>query len=150
MMDSVISQEEGSNSIYSPRVSNNSEMLFLKRLLYLKASIDTDQSIHTYSVPLEQEKKMGLATAEELGISSPKGLFSGGRISTAYDSLDPSGGLNSVQGRMGYLPNTSHGHRTRANNRTMISPDNVGVRVTNSLNLSQNQEFDTRADLKKV
>ena len=79
---------------------------------------------------------MGLATAEELGLSSPKGLLSGGRISTAYDSLDPSGGLNSVQGRMGLLPNTSHGYRTRANNRTMISPDNVGVRVTNSLNFS--------------
>lgn len=56
MMDSVISQEGSSNTMYSPRVSNNSEMLYLKRLLYLKAAIDSDQSIHTYSVPLEQEK----------------------------------------------------------------------------------------------
>ena len=79
---------------------------------------------------------MGLATAEELGLAA-NGPFSG-RISTAYDSLDPSRGPNSVmQGRNQVLPNTSHGNRNRGgNNRTMFSPVDVGARVTNSLDFS--------------
>lgn len=52
MMDSFISQSP-TNSLNSPRISGPADMLFLKRLLYLKASIDTDQTIQTYSVPLE-------------------------------------------------------------------------------------------------
>ena len=148
MMDSVMSQGSPSHDMNSGRLSGTSEMLFLKRLLYLKASIDSEKVIHTYSVPFAGEKRMGQATGEELGISTG-GVLSE-RLSTAYHSLDPSRELSSVQETIHVLPNTSHGQRNRgSNNRTMISPDGV-ARVTNSLNFSQISQFDRTADLKKV
>lgn len=44
----------------SPKLSNiptSSDILFLKRLLYLKASIDNEATLNTFSVPFEQEKQ---------------------------------------------------------------------------------------------
>jgi hypothetical protein len=43
----------------SPKVGSipsSNDILFLKRLLYLKASIDNEATLNTFSVPFEQEK----------------------------------------------------------------------------------------------
>lgn len=34
----------------------SSDILFLKRLLYLKAAIDNESTLNTFSVPFEQDK----------------------------------------------------------------------------------------------
>jgi len=38
----------------------------LKRLLYLKASIDNESTINTFSVPFEQEKQRDVASPDQL------------------------------------------------------------------------------------
>jgi hypothetical protein len=50
--------------------TNSSEILFLKRLLYLKASIDNESTLNTYSVPFEQEKRKELASPSQLRLNS--------------------------------------------------------------------------------
>jgi len=42
----------------------------LKRLLYLKASIDNESTLNTFSVPFEQEKKKENATPSQLRLNS--------------------------------------------------------------------------------
>ena len=43
---------------------NSSEILFLKRLLYLKASIDNESTINAFSVPFQEEKARDAADKE--------------------------------------------------------------------------------------
>ena len=45
---------------------NSSEILFLKRLLYLKASIDNESTINAYSVPFQEEKARDQADKDQL------------------------------------------------------------------------------------
>lgn len=49
-----------------PNVPGTSEILFLKRLLYLKAAIDNEQTLNTFSVPFSQEQKRDTAPQEML------------------------------------------------------------------------------------
>ena len=50
------------NSMHNARKSQpNNDILFLKRLLYLKASIDNETTLNTFSVPFEQERIRDLA-----------------------------------------------------------------------------------------
>ena len=51
-------------------IPNSSDILFLKRLLYLKASIDNEVTLNTFSVPLEQEKLRDNANQDELMINT--------------------------------------------------------------------------------
>ena len=56
----------------------SSEILFLKRLLYLKASIDNESTLNNFSVPFEQEKTRDLASASQLmldtqGVTTKRG-----------------------------------------------------------------------------
>lgn len=53
-------------SVTSGRVPGTSEILFLKRLLYLKASIDNESTLNTFSVPFEQEKVRDVANPDQL------------------------------------------------------------------------------------
>ena len=50
--------------------TNSSEILFLKRLLYLKASIDNESTLNTFSVPFEQEKRKEVASPSQLRLNS--------------------------------------------------------------------------------
>ena len=43
------------------KLPGTSEILFLKRLLYLKASIDNETTLNAMSVPFEQEKLRDMA-----------------------------------------------------------------------------------------
>lgn len=45
------------SSMVANKLPSTSEVLFLKRLLYLKASIDNESTLNTMSVPFEQEKR---------------------------------------------------------------------------------------------
>ena len=49
-------------------IPNSSDILFLKRLLYLKASIDNEATLNAFSVPLEQENRRDSAPHEQLMI----------------------------------------------------------------------------------
>lgn len=55
---------------------SSSEVLFLKRLLYLKASIDNESTLNTMSVPFEQEKKRDQAPVDQLMLDTA-GVMSG-------------------------------------------------------------------------
>jgi len=50
----------------STRVPGSNEILFLKRLLFLKASIDNEATLNTFSVPFEQEKIRDAASPDQL------------------------------------------------------------------------------------
>lgn len=50
----------------SARIPGTSEILFLKRLLYLKAAIDNEATLPTFSVPFEQEKARDAASPDQL------------------------------------------------------------------------------------
>ena len=54
------------DSIESTRIAASSEALFLKRLLYLKASIDNESTLNTCSVPFDQEKLGDTASPDQL------------------------------------------------------------------------------------
>ena len=64
------------------KLPGTSEILFLKRLLYLKASIDNETTLNAMSVPFEQEKLRDMAGAEQLMIDS-EGVLSAARNSAA-------------------------------------------------------------------
>lgn len=51
---------------------SSSEVLFLKRLLYLKASIDNESTLNAFSVPFEQEKLRDMASPEQLMMDTTK------------------------------------------------------------------------------
>jgi len=48
---------------------STSDILFLKRLLFLKASIDNEQTVNTFSVPFAQEQARDMAPAELVGVN---------------------------------------------------------------------------------
>jgi len=71
-------------SATSTRVPGTSEILFLKRLLFLKASIDNESTLNTFSVPFEQEKARDIASPDQLMIDTHAVLS--GRGSMGLDS----------------------------------------------------------------
>jgi len=52
-----------------PILPSTSEILFLKRLLYLKASIDNESTLNAFSVPFEQEKRRESANPDEMRLN---------------------------------------------------------------------------------
>jgi len=52
-----------------PVLPSTSEILFLKRLLYLKASIDNESTLNAFSVPFEQEKRRESANPDEMRLN---------------------------------------------------------------------------------
>ena len=68
----------GRESMASNRVPGTTEILFLKRLLYLKASIDNESTLNTFSVPFEQEKMRDHASPDQLLLDT-NAVLSGGR-----------------------------------------------------------------------
>ena len=76
----------------SGRVPGTSEILFLKRLLYLKASIDNESTLNTFSVPFEQERARDVATPEQLLLDTQAVLSGGRETRQAVDS----GQLNQI------------------------------------------------------
>lgn len=52
------------------KMPGTSDVLFLKRLLYLKASIDNETTLNAMSVPFEQEKQRDMASPEQLMLHS--------------------------------------------------------------------------------
>ena len=46
------------------------DVLFLKRLLYLKASIDNEPTVSTYAVPFQEEKMRDQASPEQLMLNT--------------------------------------------------------------------------------
>jgi hypothetical protein len=47
------------------KMPSSNEVLFLKRLLYLKASIDNESTLNTMSVPFEQEVRRDSAPHDQ-------------------------------------------------------------------------------------
>ena len=62
------------------KIPGTSEILFLKRLLYLKASIDNEVTLNAMSVPFEQEKQRDVASPDQLMLDTQV-MLSGGRNS---------------------------------------------------------------------
>jgi hypothetical protein len=71
----ISSPREGS-IISTGNQAGTGEVLFLKRLLFLKASIDNESTLNTFSVPFEQEKMRDVATESKLMIKN-EGVASG-------------------------------------------------------------------------
>lgn len=69
-------------STNTTKLPGTSEILFLKRLLYLKASIDNETTLNAMSVPFEQEKLRDMSSPEHLMFSSD-GVLSQARNSAA-------------------------------------------------------------------
>ena len=93
----------------------SSDILFLKRLLYLKASIDNDVGLNTFSVPFQEEKVRDNARPEQL-------MFDTNIVTQKRDSnLDTD--INRIEeqylqitegpSKTEMLPNTSQGFRLR-------------------------------------
>ena len=64
----------------------SSDILFLKRLLYLKASIDNEATLNTFSVPFEQEKMRDVIQSNEHQIMQ----FNQGAMSSNAQSVGDS------------------------------------------------------------
>ena len=64
------------SSMAPNKMPSTSEVLFLKRLLYLKASIDNESTLNTMSVPFEQEKRRDHAPVDQLMLDT-QGVMSG-------------------------------------------------------------------------
>lgn len=62
--------------------NTTSDILFLKRLLFLKAALDNDQSISTFAVPFDEDKAFQLGPSEVRPSMLQNGELRGG-ISTA-------------------------------------------------------------------
>ena len=79
------------SSMGANKMPSTSEVLFLKRLLYLKASIDNESTLNTMSVPFEQEKRRDLAPVDQLMLDT-QGVMSGkssmGTIKATGNMLD--------------------------------------------------------------
>jgi hypothetical protein len=71
------------------RIPGTSEILFLKRLLYLKASIDNEQTLNALTVPFEQEKQRDIASPDQLMLDTNAVLSGKGSIagSVGYDQM---------------------------------------------------------------
>lgn len=73
----LISFHRGSRDL-SPKASRDKndlshvapDVLFLKRLLYLKASIDNEPTVSTYAVPFQEEKLRDRASPEQLMLNT--------------------------------------------------------------------------------
>lgn len=65
------------------KLPGTSEILFLKRLLYLKASIDNETTLNAMSVPFEQEKLRDMSSPDQVMFSSDGVLSSQARNSAA-------------------------------------------------------------------
>ena len=68
------------------RIPGTSEILFLKRLLYLKASIDNEQTLNTLTVPFEQEKLRDNAMPDQLMLDTNAVLSGKGSINMPLTS----------------------------------------------------------------
>ena len=58
----------------------------MKRLLYLKASIDNETTLNAMSVPFEQEKQRDLANPEQLMLQSDTVLTAARNSAATYHS----------------------------------------------------------------
>ena len=76
------------DSLASTRGPGASEILFFKRLLYLKASIDNDQTLDTFSVPFEQEKARDAASPDQLLLDTQAVLSARGEA-LSERAIDP-------------------------------------------------------------
>lgn len=116
------------------RIPGTSEILFLKRLLYLKASIDNEQTLNALTVPFEQEKARDHAAPDQLMLDTNAVLSGRG-------SIGGSEGLNYLVDEQYHQgqPNTAHGNRAKQNN--------FGG---NQLGLNQYLEYERGTDYKKV
>jgi hypothetical protein len=86
-------------------VPASGDILFLKRLLYLKASIDNETTINTYSVPFEQERM------RDERLTHNQQRMNG----SLRESIDDSnrGALTNFPDLELQVPNSSHGFRLR-------------------------------------
>ena len=90
----------GRDSVASTRAPGTSEILFLKRLLFLKASLDNESTLNTLTVPFEQEKARDAATPDQLlldtqaVLSGPSGRNSQGLDSYGMNHMSRVGELN--------------------------------------------------------
>ena len=87
----ALSQDTKANSqSVASRIPSSSEILFLKRLLYLKASIDNESTLNALQVPFEQEKMRDLASPDQINIDTQAVLsgrgsgFDGNMIEDQY------------------------------------------------------------------
>ena len=75
-----------SSSHPQSRIPGTSEILFLKRLLYLKASIDNEQTLNALTVPFEQEKARDHAAPDQLMLDTNAVLSGRGSIGAVTNS----------------------------------------------------------------
>jgi hypothetical protein len=76
-----------SSSQPNARIPGTTEILFLKRLLYLKASIDNEQTLNALTVPFEQEKARDHASPDQLMLDT-HAVLSGGRGSLGSEGMN--------------------------------------------------------------
>lgn len=100
------------------KVPATSEILFLKRLLYLKASIDNEQTLNALTVPFEQERQRDQASPDQLMLDTQAVLSGRGSIGMALTSSGTNeGGLGNMieyqyhQGGNAKFPSTAQGPR---------------------------------------
>jgi hypothetical protein len=142
------------------RTPATSEILFLKRLLYLKASIDNESTLNTFSVPFEQEKRRDLASASNLMIDTNAVIS--GRGSAGLDSLQRdqiNRGIEEQYYQAGEdnintaAPRTSHGYRVRnslKNGTFDLTQPVLNPNQNTNLGLNEYLEYDKGTDYKKV
>lgn len=66
----ALSQDTKAGTSVASRIPSSSEILFLKRLLYLKASIDNESTLNALQVPFEQEKMRDMASPDQINIDT--------------------------------------------------------------------------------
>lgn len=114
----------------------SNEVLFLKRLLYLKASIDNESTLNTMSVPFEQEKLRDNAPNDYKMIDT-NAVMSSDRRSIDNAIEYGSVGSNTMALQPYPIPNTAQGR-----NRVPATQD--------GLNLGNHIDYATGNDYKKV
>ena len=133
------------------KVPATSEILFLKRLLYLKASIDNEQTLNALTVPFEQERQRDQASPDQLMLDTQAVLSGRGSIGMALTSTGTNeGGLGNMieyqyhQGGNTKFPSTAQGPRQKKGQQVPQGADR------NQLGLNAYLEYDKGTDYKKV
>lgn len=140
-------QSHYATSSNANKVPATSEILFLKRLLYLKASIDNEQTLNALTVPFEQEKQRDHAAPDQLMLDTQAVLSGRGSVGMALTSAGTNeGGLGNMidyqyhQGGNQPFPQTAQGQRQKKSTRAN----------QHELGLNAYLEYDKGTDYKKV
>ena len=127
---SKISSMQPASVSPAPKMPTSSDVLFLKRLLYLKASIDNEPTLNSMSIPFEQEKVRDNAGAEQLMIDTNAIISGKSSVGSAQNAMLDYASHGSHEMALEPYPQTAQGARPSRSNRLTGGEDEEPLPIT--------------------